>query len=332
MNLQSDNKSSQIKSGYDLVNTPVPDIPYRILGLLRSNGGRLSITAQYKSEKSLLAHDLALRVAAGEDWLGFKTSQGKVLYVNLEISEEKFQERTQDFHAEGNYSQLALSSFMAITILDKNLCLDISEIVIQEVLNTSLGNGFKIDLLILDPRARIVAGSENEETVIKHLCDNIDKLLANNHGLSVVIVTHMGKDPTRGAIGHSRFSGWLDTEITVVKSDKMISKKELHIVGRDIERVIIPLDFNYPLHRVSPIERMARESKVEAAKKFIIGHLQNGPLDEQRIRTEAKGNNITDYAFHSAIRELKDENRIQAVPAGGQGNRKLLKLADKVVD
>ena len=88
--------------------------------------------------------------------------------------------------------------------------------------------------------------------------------------LSVVIVTHMGKDPTKGAIGHSRYSGWLDTEIRINKSPKLRCDKELEIIGRDIEKAIISLNFSYPRHYVMNIEEMARKTKVEAAKEFII--------------------------------------------------------------
>ena len=328
MTVQGDNRFPPIRSGYDLVANPVPDIPYLVLGLLRSNGGRLSITGQYKSEKSLLAHYLALVVAAGQDWFGFKTTQGNVLYVNLEISEEKFQERTQDFDSILQSSKAVLKKLKTITVLDRNLYLDLSTDTIQKILGYGMQNGLRIQLLILDPRARLIGGSENEEANIKHFCDNVDKLLVQNPGLSVVIVTHMGKDPTKGAIGHSRFSGWVDTEITVVKSPKMISNKELHIVGRDVERSVIPLNFSYPLHEITEIVKDARESKVDTAKKFIVTQLQGTAQSEQQLRIDARERQISDYAFHTAIRELKDENKVEAIPAGGQGNRKLLKLLD----
>jgi RecA-family ATPase len=318
-----------IKSGNDLINNPVPDIPYRILGLLRANGGRLSITAQYKSEKSLLGEDLALRVAAGDEWLGFKTTQGNVLYVNLEISDEKFQERTQDFYNALKYDSQILGKLQTITILDRNLELDVSSAVIQGVLDACKATAVKIDLLILDPRARLISGSENEEVIIKHFCDNVDTLLSQNTGLSVIVITHMGKDPTKGAIGHSRFSGWLDTEITVVKSDRMLSNKELHIVGRDVEKSIIPLEFNYPLHKVAAMVQAARDSSVDVAKKFILAKLTSAAQTEQQLRIDARSLNITDYAFNTSIRRLKDEGTITTLPAGGQGNRKMLKLVNK---
>lgn len=318
----------EIRSGADLINNPVPDIHYRILGLLRANGGRMSLTGQYKMMKSLLAHDLGFKVAAGQDWLGFKTTRGNVLYVNLEISEEKFQERTQDFQSKCQYDTETLSRFKEITTLNRNLNIDLNTNLIQRILDECMAKGFKLDILFLDPRARSISGSENEEVIIKHFCDNIDTLLTNNPGLSIVIVTHMGKDPTKGAIGHSRYSGWLDTEIKIVKSTRQDCDKLLEIVGRDTERTTIGLDFEYPMHYVVPAEQLVRKTKVDTAKEFILSHLVDSSMTEQQLRTEAMGHSITDYAFHTAIRELKDEGKIKAMKAGGQGNRKLLKLVN----
>ena len=285
----------------------------------------MSLTGQYKMMKSLLAHDLGFRVAAGQDWLGFKTTRGNVLYVNLEISEEKFQERTQDFQSKCHYNTKTLSRFREVTILDSNLNLDLDTALIQRILVKCIAKDFKVDMLILDPRARSISGSENEEVIIKHFCDNIDTLLTDNPGLSIVIVTHMGKDPTKGAIGHSRYSGWLDTEIRIIKNPNP-NIKELEIFGRDVEKAKITLNFSYPLHDVVIEEQHVRETKVDEAKAYILACLAEHVRAEQKLRLSAREKGHTDYAFHTAIRELKDEKRIKSVQARGRGNRKLLKL------
>ena len=316
----------RLRSGKELVLNPVPDIKYRILGLLRANGGRMSLTAQYKNGKSLLAMDLALRVTAGDEWLGFKTVRGNVLYVNLEISAEKFQERMQDLESELKYDEKTLSRFREVTILDKNLDLDTSVKAVQSVLYSCASQGFKVDMLILDPRARLISGSENEEVIIKRFCDNIDVLISNNPGLSVVIVTHMGKDPIKGAIGHSRYSGWLDTELKITKHPKLLKIRELEITSRDAEQATIQLEFSYPLHEVVAEEQFVRKTKVGEAKAYILARLAKKVISEQKLRLSARAKGHTDYAFHSAIRELKDEKRIKLIQAKGRGNRKLLKL------
>jgi hypothetical protein len=317
---------SNLRSGQDLVETPVPDIAYRIEGLLRAKGGRMSITGQAKMKKSFLAMDMALRIAAGDDWFGFKTKQGKVLYVNLEISGEKFQERIQDIQSILQYDSPVLNSFKEITILNRNLALDECIANIQTILDQCRANGFVVDTIFLDPRARSVSGSENEELVIKRFCDNVDKLLTANQGLSTVIITHMDKDSTKGAIGHSRDIAWVDTEVKISKHLKEENHNLLEITGRDAEQVSITLNFKYPLHAVDNAQQMIRKSRVDEAKEYILKLLGSKPQPQQQLRQQAMQHNITHYAYSTAIAELKTEKRIKSVQVKGPGNKKILKL------
>ena len=305
----------------------MPPILYRILGLLRAKGGRMAIVGQYKTKKSFLALLLALCIAAGLAWLGFRTIIGNVLYLNLEISAEKSQERIQDMQNVLKLDEQALRHFREITILHKNLSLDEGIKELQDVLDYCRSDGYEVNVLILDPRARLIRGSENDEQAIKSFCDNIDRLLAQNRNLSVVIVTHMGKDPSKGAIGHSRFSGWLDTELKIVKDNR--HDKILDIIGRDFEATKIALDFNYPIHVVSEDQQIERKTKVDEAREYILTRLGEHLRSEQKLRLNALKQGITDYAFHTAIRELKDEGWIKSVQAKGRGNKKILKLVDR---
>ena len=287
----------------------------------------MSITGQKKKKKSFLAMDLALRISAGEDWMGYSTTQGEVPYINLEISKEKFQERVKDIQNILQYNMESLIRFHEKTIRSRNLAIDEDIDRVQKILDKCTTKGFRIDTLFIDPRAKVIRGSENEETTIKDFCDNIDKLLAKNPGLSVVIVTHMGKDPTRGAIGHSRFSGWLDTEISISmpKSEEKFDKR-IEIIGRDAEDATMALNFKYPMHYVDVAEQFVRNEKVNAAVKFIIEQLGEKVRSQQKLRQKAMIKGISDYAFYKAIRELKDQKRVKSVQAKGVGNKKLLKL------
>jgi hypothetical protein len=69
-----------------------PARPFLIDGLLHK-GDKALITARSKAGKSTLLIQLALAVANGGTWLGYQCNQGRVLYVNLEISEVEFTRR-----------------------------------------------------------------------------------------------------------------------------------------------------------------------------------------------------------------------------------------------
>jgi hypothetical protein len=324
----SETKKYRIWSGKEMVNSPVPTVRFRVDGLLRRMGGRMAITAPLKQEKSMLAHDLGLKIAAGREWLGYRTMAGNVLYVNLEIAGPMFQKRTQGIQGDLHYDEEALNRFRAVTILDENLDLDLGIDKVHSLLKNWKAQGFEVDVLILDPRARLISGNENEGIVINQFCENVDKLLKKHPRLSVVIVTHMGKNWSRGAIGHSRFSGWLDTEIKLTRTQGMEKRKSAEVNARYCEGTLFSIDFTYPIHRLSPEDEEARKVKVNTASKYILKHLAGKSRSEQDLRNDARKVNITEYAFQAAIRELKTQGKIETLPAGGKGNKKLLKLVN----
>jgi RecA-family ATPase len=43
--------------------------------------------------KTWILMDLALSIATGQEWLGYKTRKGRVFYVNFELKRQTFQKR-----------------------------------------------------------------------------------------------------------------------------------------------------------------------------------------------------------------------------------------------
>jgi len=140
----------------------------------------------------------------------------------------------------------------------------------------------------------------------------------------------MGKDPSKGAIGHSRYVGWLDTSIDIVKNKNILPNKTLEISGKDAEKMEIGLDFNYPIHKVTEIEAQVRRKKVNAAGEFFISQLAAREMQEQELRRLARAAGHSDYAIWTALKELRTAGKIEDAKAGGQGNRKILKLSSTI--
>jgi len=90
------------------------------------------------------------------------------------------------------------------------------------------------------------------------------------------------------------------------------------------------LDFAYPVHRVTRIEPQIRKQKVSDAKQFFLSQLATGQMEEQELRRLARAAQHSDYAIWSALKELRTAGKIEDAKAGGQGNRKILKLTSAV--
>jgi hypothetical protein len=70
--------------------------PRELLSGLLHQGSKLIVGGSSKSYKTWVLTDLAVAVASGTPWLGFDTTAGKVLYVNLEIQPAFFRRRVAE--------------------------------------------------------------------------------------------------------------------------------------------------------------------------------------------------------------------------------------------
>lgn len=88
-NVQQQSKPREfpvIVDASELVASPPAEPPQLIQGLLHQ-GEKLAWGGSSKTYKSWGMLDMALSVAHGSDWLGIKTTQTKVLFLNLELPE-----------------------------------------------------------------------------------------------------------------------------------------------------------------------------------------------------------------------------------------------------
>jgi len=269
---------------------------------------------------------MGMAIAAGEDFLGFKTTASNVLYVNFEVSEEMFQQRIQDMHHVLNWD---ISRFKYLTITD--LSLDIHTDELDEILKQSISDGFPVEVLIIDPRWKAIRRDSNQDEVLNAFCVNLDKL-SKQYNLTMIIVHHEGVSTgaDRAGKGSSVWEAWLDGWLKI-KPSNLGNMREIDIWSRDSERHAIMTEFDYPIHTVKPEVIAEKKAKTDKAKQCILSFLQGGniPKPEKEVRFHVLSKGHTDYAFWRARKELIDEKRIIAEKAKGAGNHKMLILNNK---
>ena len=69
------------------------DPPAELVEGILHKGSKLAFGGSSKSFKTWCLLDLAISVATGADWLGRRTTQGKVLFLNFEIQPHAWQRR-----------------------------------------------------------------------------------------------------------------------------------------------------------------------------------------------------------------------------------------------
>jgi RecA/RadA recombinase len=171
------------------------------------------IYGESNAGKTFLATDLALSVAAGQQWFGKAVDKGGVVYCVLEGG-VGFRNRIRawlDFNAQPNTIPFATIP-ASINLLDPTAD---TPRLIDAIAEAKERLGVPIKLVVIDTLARAFAGgNENSSEDMGQLVLNMD-LIRQKTGAAVLFIHHSGKDQAKGARGHSSLRAAIDTEIEV---------------------------------------------------------------------------------------------------------------------
>mgnify|MGYP005933685225 CR=1 FL=1 len=233
-------KELKMYSSEYIMNTPMKPIEYCVDGLISQ--GLFILAGAPKVGKSWLALDMCLSIAKGEKVLGQQTTQGTALYLCLEDSYVRIQNRLYeitDEPAERLYFVImseAIGNGLEEQITDfKNEHYDLKVVFIdtlQKVRNES-ESGYGTDY--------------KELSVMKALADKLE--------ITIVVVHHTRKcadsDPFNMISGSTGLSGCVDGSMVLIESKRGSRKAKLHCVGRDIENQEINVVFENSRWKVS---------------------------------------------------------------------------------
>lgn len=183
-------------------------------------GTKNLIEAPEKSFKTTMLLRLALGLAGGHTVYPSLPvyRSAKVLYIHGELLPQELCERRAQAAASLPESALKLvrKNFIDGQSLNAHLIRTEGQ---QDI--RSWVKRFNPEVLILDPWQSFIQGyDENSYKDISIAQDFLNKLVVECNGLTVLIPIHLGKDPTRGARGHSSLSGWRDTVIRLIRKDQ----------------------------------------------------------------------------------------------------------------
>ena len=219
----------RVISAPDLQRAQLPPVKYLVDGLLPE--GTSLLTAASKVGKSWMVLDLGLCIAAGESFLGRPTTKTGTLYLALEDSLNRLQNRMDKVL--GGKTPPPLFCFTTeAPKLDDGL-LDVLEDHLKKYPDTRL--------LIVDtlqkvrgqalPREGPYAQDYREMETLKGFMDK--------RGVSVLFVHHNRKmkddgDPFNMISGTNGLMGAADTIWTITKANRADEEATLHVTGRDV--------------------------------------------------------------------------------------------------
>ena len=257
-----------IISAQDLLKANLPPVKFIVNDMLPEGTGMIS--APSKIGKSWLVLDMGLSVAAGTPFMGHQTNQCGVLYLALEDSLARLQNRMEKVLNGKPAPELFYFATKAPT-LDNGLL---------DMLDDHVKQYPKTKFVIIDtlqkvrgqalPRESSYAQDYREMGIIKNFMDE--------RGVSVFFVHHNRKmkdddDPFNMISGTTAIMGAADTIMIMTKDKRSDGTATLHLTGRDISQSSTVVKFDTDTWKWCPIGEVSW-------------------VEDQRARQEYQGNPI----------------------------------------
>ena len=219
-------------------------IPYEPLLFIVENllpQGLHLLAGAPKVGKSWLALWLCLQVAQGEPLWNFATRPCEVLYLCLEDSFQRIQNRLLDLTEDA-------PSTLHFAVMSEQLhsgLLDQIEQFLREHPATSL--------VVIDTLQRIrAAGNESNPYASDYRDIGVLKALADRHRIAVLLIHHLRKmndnDPMNMISGTTGLSGATDSNFVLRRSKRRENTATLYCTGRDIPYRELSLELNSETH------------------------------------------------------------------------------------
>jgi RecA-family ATPase len=259
------------------------------------------LVSSSKAGKTFALIELAVAIAEGRRWLGFRCKQGRVLYLNMELDEASFDDRM-------------IKVYQALEIENKNLLnIDIVHLrgrieklekLVPQINRTIKGKEYAA--VILDPTYKLGIGDENAADSVTAFCNAIDKIA--NTGASVVYAHHHSKGAQGNKSSMDRASG---SGVFARDADALLDMIELRIPQdrveeaqaeygekctgwrldatlREFQRIEpVNLFFSYPLHEIDA-GGILKEANLEENERSMENGREMGNISKKIRKAVSK--------------------------------------------
>lgn len=174
--------------------------PPLIDGVLRQ-GHKMLIAGPSKAGKSYALIELCCAIAEGKKWLEWNCTQGRVMYVNLELDRASCLHRFKDVYTALGITPNNLSNIDIWNLRGHSVPMD--KLAPKLIRRASKKNYIAI---IIDPIYKVITGDENSADQMAHFCNQFDKV-CTELGCAVIYCHHHSKGAQGGKRSMDRASG-----------------------------------------------------------------------------------------------------------------------------
>ena len=320
-----------------------PVKPELIEGILRQ-GHKMLLVSSSKAGKTFALVELAISIAEGRRWIGFRCKQGRVLYLNMELDEASFDDRMKRVYEKMEIENPHQENIDIVHLRGKVELLD--KLIPQITRTMKAGN---YSAVILDPTYKLGIGDENAAEAVIRFTNAIDRIA--NTGASVIYAHHHSKGAQGAKASMDRASG---SGVFARDADALLDMIELRI-PKELEEQVreeygekctawrleatlrefpriepVNLFFSYPLHEVDAggiledanleenersmengreLGSLAKAAKKAGLKERLAGAIErdlefDGKMKTQKQYADELG--VTERTIRNYLRELEE--------------------------
>lgn len=227
-------------SAYDLQKKVFKEKYYAVDGLIPE--GETILAAPPKTGKSWFVLDMCLKIAKGEQFLGFDTKQSDTLYLALEDGDSFEQERLNIVLAGEEAPANFHLVFSGVMPMNEGFMLQLKELIKAYP---------QVKVVVIDTLQFIKYRQGKSESAYE--CDYRTgrelKQFAEEHGIAIVVVTHTTKmihieDDMANVSGTNGVTGAADAVLVIGKENRMDKDAKLFITGRKVRQSMHEIRFN----------------------------------------------------------------------------------------
>lgn len=174
--------------------------PPLIEGILRQ-GHKMLIAGPSKAGKSFALIEMCIAIAEGREWFGWKCTQGKIMYVNLELDRASCLHRFKDVYTRLGIKPYGLKNIDIWNLRGKSIPMD--KLAPKLIRRAAKKNYIAI---IIDPIYKVITGDENSADQMANFCNQFDKV-CTELGCAVIYCHHHSKGSQGGKRAMDRASG-----------------------------------------------------------------------------------------------------------------------------
>lgn len=250
--------------------------PPLIQGVLRQ-GHKMLVAGPSKAGKSFLQIGLSIAIAEGIKWLAWQCTQGKVLYVNLELDRASCLHRFREVYQALGIPPRNIGMIDIWNLRGKSVPMDkLAPKLIRRAAKK------QYIAVIIDPIYKVLTGDENSADQMAHFTNQFDKI-ATELGASVIYCHHHSKGSQGGKKSMDRASG---SGVFARDPDALIDLVELEITEallKQEENKVICAVYKRHFERINPsylAQSVSQDDELSA--KAMEDHARRALYESER--------------------------------------------------